>query len=378
MTMSTLKADNNLDKLHPCSWAELLRRKHREMLIDDLLFTTGVTTLVAPSGEGKTTFAMSIALAVDLGMWGDKLIQRRPVVWIAGEGQDDLKPMYQAIMQQTHNRSNPEGFYLEEPVNLSSWNETNKLINLLNGMPPTLIIADALADMLGDLNEDTAKDINQVYRNIWRIVRANKACFLIPHHSGWDDRRERGSTAIRAKSDIVAQIIAFNPETGVAELRHNKRRGGAKLKQFFFGIDLVPVAGYTEPIPIVSGPKIIIQQQPINPVEVNARNIVEMMVQHFPDGAPFSRLLKQSGLAKNAFCDGLNYAKYNSWIIGGGERGKPYNLNPNGSWKNSVQSSVGSVASVGLVGGLNRPPKPINRSDQGLQNMAVIARADAG
>jgi len=38
----------------------------------------------------------------------------------------------------------------------------------------------------------------------------NGATFLIPHHAGWDEKRERGSTAIRAKSDIVLQIVKFD------------------------------------------------------------------------------------------------------------------------------------------------------------------------
>ena len=249
-----MRADNQSEKLQAYPWAEIFNRPRREMLVDELLFTTGVTTLVAPSGEGKTTLALSLALTVATGnVWAGKIIKRRPVVWIAGEGQDDLRPMYEAWVKDHPNCGVPEGCFLQEPVNLSSDSETDKLINLLEGMPPVLVVTDALADMIGDLNEDKSQDINQVYGNIWRVVRKNNGCFLIPHHAGWAKDRERGSTAIRAKSDIVAQIAEFDPADGFIILKHHKRRGGAKLKQFIYEAKLVSVAGYPQPIPIVTG-----------------------------------------------------------------------------------------------------------------------------
>ena len=52
----------HLGKLHAYSWPELLTRPRREQLVDEVLFTKGVTTLVAQSGDGKTTFANSVGL----------------------------------------------------------------------------------------------------------------------------------------------------------------------------------------------------------------------------------------------------------------------------------------------------------------------------
>jgi hypothetical protein len=50
---------------------------------------------------------MSVALTVDTGgVRGGKIIKKRPVWWIAKEGQDDLRPMFEALErdrgQQTH------------------------------------------------------------------------------------------------------------------------------------------------------------------------------------------------------------------------------------------------------------------------------------
>jgi hypothetical protein len=247
----------------------------------------------------------------------------------------------------------------EEAVDFSDGKEVDKLIKHLNGTPRPLIVADALADILGDLNEDKSHDINQVYRNIWRVVYAHDTSFGVLHHSGWDEKRERGSTAIRAKSDILVQIVDFDPEKGRVELKHHKLPGGAPLKQFFLSVKLVPVGGYPQPIPIVTGPKSELEailSEPAGADEHNARTLVEIMVQHFPQGATFTQLRELSEVGKTTFNSALACAKGKSWIAGGGGRGQRYNLQPDGSWQDSEQSSVQSVHP-------HRGVKPI-RTDQ--------------
>src|SRR6516164_4843161 len=54
--------DEDTIEIHPLS--ALMNRKRREELVENLLFRKGITTLVAQSGEGKTTTAASIAVLV--------------------------------------------------------------------------------------------------------------------------------------------------------------------------------------------------------------------------------------------------------------------------------------------------------------------------
>ena len=217
--------------------------------------------------------------------------------------------------------------------------------------------------MIGDLDENKAQDINRAYRNIWRVVRANGGSFLIPHHAGWNTERERGSSAIRGKSDIVAQITEFDPTAGVIELKHNKRRGGRKLKQFTFEVKLIPVDGYPQPIPIVTGTRLdagqIAADEP--PEYAHAAKIVEIMVRCFPNGAKTEQLNKQfqeeAGLKRQTFYKAFNCALAKGWITGKG----PYNLNPNRSWMKVVQKLVvGSVHSVPLKGGQRKWTSPMD------------------
>jgi hypothetical protein len=237
---------------HP--WPDLLKRPRRELLVPELLFTTGITTITAPSGEGKTTLALSIALTVATGgTWAGRPVKRRAIVWIIGEDPEDLQAMYEAWMQEHPGCGVPEGWFLDEPVNFSSELKTDELIAALKDKPPMLIVLDALVEMIGDLDEDRAKDIQRVYANIWRLVRATNSVVLVLHHTGWDKTRERGSSALRPANDILGHVTQFDAVKGEIRLKHNKRRGGAKLDDFAFEVKLVQVAGYPQAIPIVTG-----------------------------------------------------------------------------------------------------------------------------
>jgi AAA domain len=343
--------DDDPDKLILRPITDLLKIERRKQLVPNLLHEKGVTTIVAPPGEGKTTATFSMGLSIGIGLWGGELIKRRPLVWIPGEDQEGLRAIFEAWTKHNPDR-HPDAHYMEEPTDFSDDREVEKLAVLVEerGIVRPVFVADALADILGDLNEDKAHDINQVYRNVWRVVKRFDAAFVVLHHSGWDEKRERGSTAIRAKSNILIQIVRFDPEAGHVELKHNKLRGGKRLEQFFLRVKLIPVEGYKEPIPIVTGPLTEFDKVMTEPVEMeeqHARELVQVMVQHFPQGATNSQLEKRSGMKDSTFKRALGCAsKEKGWLVGGGGRGKKYNLNPNGCWKEGG-SDKGSTSGPG-------------------------------
>jgi hypothetical protein len=320
--------------IHPLS--ELMKRKPREVLVANLLFAKGITTLVAPSGDGKTTTGASIALLTAAGgIWDGKKIEPRPVLWIAGEGEDDLPPMVQAGAKD-------HGLEWEklpisicfEAVDFSSIIETNHLIEKLKGMPPMLIIADALADIIGDLSEDKSKDITQVYKNLRLVEKKTGSVILVLHHQGWNSDRERGSTAIRAKSDIMVQIAEFKPDDGYIKLTHLKRRGGPKVKEFTYEVKLVPVEGCEHDVPIVTGVDAtasMLLNEDLAANEEHARDLVQIVATQSQSPVAWSDLKELSGKPKSTFKRGLDEAvKVKGWLLWG--KGG-YALNPDGSWE---------------------------------------------
>jgi hypothetical protein len=249
--------DDDIRRLFP--WIDVLKRERRKMLLEHLLFERGVTTVPGPSGGGKTSFGIAIAMAVgSIGekpaMWGGKPVQQRPVIWDAAEGQDDIRPMIEAWKLRNPERELPQGGFFTEAFDLTFESEADELIKYAKSLnAPPLIVLDALTDVIGDSDADKARDMSRVYRHIWKVVKKADASVFIPHHAGWDKDRERGSTVIRAKSDIVPFVNKFDPKAGIIELKHNKRRGGAKLDSFAYGVELVTVPGYPEPVPLVTG-----------------------------------------------------------------------------------------------------------------------------
>ena len=85
----------------------------------------------------------------------------------------------------------------------------------------------------------------------------------------------------------------------------------------------------------------------ISPIvtEQNARALVDMMVQYFPDGATSEdlriRFEQVTTLKRQAFYDTLRYVKHRRWVTGGG-KGVLYRLSNDGSWK-PPQTSAGEI-----------------------------------
>jgi hypothetical protein len=327
-----MPSDTDDFKIYPFS--KLMERKPRESLVEHLLFKKGITTLVAQSGEGKTTLAASVApLVAGGGTWCGKQIPRRPVLWIAGEGEEDLPGMIEAGAKQ-HGfdwKKLPLGIRYDEPVRFDNPWEVEKLIKWLTGKPAMLIVADALGDMMGMLDEDKAQHINQVYNQLRRVEKATGCVFLILHHQGWDNKRERGSSAIRGKSDIVVQILKLDPDEGWIKLKHLKRRGGAKLKEFAYEVKMHKVEMCLQPVPIVTGTLASpLVTEDLAADEGHARDLVRIVVAQ-PGPVSWTKLKKLSGKTKTTFGRGLNIAvDGEGWLI----KGKGgYALNQDRSWE---------------------------------------------
>jgi hypothetical protein len=84
--------------------------------------------------------------------------------------------------------------------------------------------------------------------------------------------------------------------------------------------------------------------------ERNARRIVQIMVKHFPSGVTtedFRRQCEDEGIKKTVFYEALNCTEEHGWIVGGGEQNVPYNLNPDGCWKEILETTPEKTAPPG-------------------------------
>jgi hypothetical protein len=217
------------DRLVVRPWSELDDEPDREMVVEDIQFVQGVTSIVAPYGGGKTVFAVAVAMTIGTGgMWAGEWIEQMPVLWAAADDRRTLQSVRKAWMDENPGRSlMKEGGWINGPVTFSDVGKTRELIRWLKGKPPMLIVLDMLTDMFGDLDDEKGKDAIKVFKNIWWVVRETGATFLCLQWPTWRDNRPKGSINIPGKNDIVLFIRELNLERGHIDLEHLKRREGS-------------------------------------------------------------------------------------------------------------------------------------------------------
>jgi hypothetical protein len=168
------------DRLVVRAWSELDDEPDREMVVEDIVFKQGVTSIVAPYGGGKTVFGAALAMTIGTGgTWAGERIEQMPVLWAAADDRRTLQLVRKTWLAENPGRSlMKEGGWINGPVTFSDVGKTRELIQWLKGKPPMLIVLDMLTDMFGDLDDEKGKDAIRVFKNIWLVVRETGATFL--------------------------------------------------------------------------------------------------------------------------------------------------------------------------------------------------------
>ena len=96
--------------------------------------------------------------------------------------------------------------YLPHAVNLLDPDEVNALIETARPVAPRVLSIDTLHRNLGGGDDSSSKDIGLYTRHVDRIRDALHCCVVTIHHTGWDETRERGSTALRGALDTLIAL----------------------------------------------------------------------------------------------------------------------------------------------------------------------------
>ncbi len=189
----------DLSKLAPPSW-----------LIDGHVPESSFSTVYGPPGVGKSFLVLDWALSIAAGVeWVAYNVKQRPVLYITAEG---VSGLYRRIQAWCADRKcePPAGFFyaLPEAVNLLDKGNVDLLRSTIASMPnpPGLIIADTLARMIEGGDENSAKDVGQAIAALTRVAKPYDAATMFVHHTSKEGDSERGSTALRGASDMMAAL----------------------------------------------------------------------------------------------------------------------------------------------------------------------------
>jgi hypothetical protein len=187
---------NEVERLPPPEW-----------LIDDIMPRGSFVVLYGVTGTGKTFLALDMAAAIAAGQtWQGHNTFQGPVVYVAAEGVGDLGIRHEALRVGRGLDDLPDLGYITEPVNFHSDVDAGHLIDLIGDRKPGLVVVDTLARSMDGADENFAKDMNTVIKNVDRLRHATGASVMLIHHTGQKGDRERGSSALKAAADVFIKL----------------------------------------------------------------------------------------------------------------------------------------------------------------------------
>lgn len=169
------------------------------------------------------------------------------MVYVAAEGGTGLNNRIEAMRRDRKElieAATPNFMLLAEGLDLCTGEDAKYLSEALSnaGMRPALIVIDTLARVMGNGDENTAKDMGQLVRSVDRLRAETGAHVMVIHHSDKDaSKGARGSGSLRAAADTEIELTR-NDEVVTAEARKQRDMTcdavfAYRLKSVFIGKD---------------------------------------------------------------------------------------------------------------------------------------------
>lgn len=199
----------------------------REWKIRGWLPRGGIAALYAPSGKGKSFYALTLALEVAHGgsFCGEDLGGPGRVLYVAAERPTDQRDRFEA-WHRYHDLPKPESFLLlDASPQLGTPSEVEALCLLIREQRPELVVLDTFARMTLGLEENSSKDMGGVLAALDQVLEATEGgSVLVVHHTGKDaSKGARGSSAFLAWLDVG---IALDGDATALKARVDKSNAG--------------------------------------------------------------------------------------------------------------------------------------------------------
>lgn len=193
-----------------------------EWLVRDYFEARALSLVFGPPGSAKSFLALDVACCVATGTpWHGKPVTRGPVVIVAGEGHGGISRRLAAWDIAHKGALRQSGVWLRVTTAAVPVLDTEAIAGLRDEVlqalprtddgeivPPALVIVDTVARNYGPGDENSTKDMSQFVANIdSHILHGLNTTVMLVHHTGHDQTRERGSSALRAALDQSFSMV---------------------------------------------------------------------------------------------------------------------------------------------------------------------------
>lgn len=205
-------------------WSERRNRAAPPWLWHELLPAGGLVGLYGQGGSYKTFLALRLAVAIankEVAL-GGRALQAGPVVYIAGEGQQEprlraLEAEYGPISDQL---ALFDGIDLTSPEDQAILRDDLAMAISDNwgGRAPVLVVIDTLARAAPGIDENSNRDMGQIVQTCDAMRKALGCAVLLVHHTPKGSDDWRGATAafnaldaallVKRRSDLKANLYA--------------------------------------------------------------------------------------------------------------------------------------------------------------------------
>ena len=188
---------------------EMLELPPPSYLIDKIIVAGGFNVLYGPADVGKTFAAIGWACSIATGLaWHDHTATQGRVVYITPEGTRGIARRFVSWSQMTGVDPSPNVRVITQQISLMDGMQVAKLRTTLDGLVDenSLVVIDTLARHISGGDESNTADMGVFVTSVDAIRETFGCAVLINHHTGHDDSRERGSSALRPASDAFLHL----------------------------------------------------------------------------------------------------------------------------------------------------------------------------
>ena len=164
-----------------------------------------------PPNVGKSFVTLDFACSIATGNdWLGRSVEPGRVVYIAGEGVSGYRRRLQAWLR--FNALTEEDLqnlsFIGWPVQLHEGVES--LLRLVRPEDPSLIIIDTLAASTLGVAEDSSEGVGPTIGSLLTLRKELDSAIMVVHHTGWDEKHERGSSSYRGAMDTSIEVKAVS------------------------------------------------------------------------------------------------------------------------------------------------------------------------